>query len=99
MTTELLRTEPAEPPKPPHYIKCDCCECGLTPNGQVFTVSEKAREMRDYKEKTVKQIEVLTAERDSYKSQYEETLRELNKLKNPETPVAAPKKSYFDLSR
>lgn len=97
MTTELLRTEPPEAPKPPHYIKCDCCECGLTPNGQVFTVSEKARDMRDYKEKTVKQIEVLTAERDSYKSQFEEVSRELHKLKNPEAPAIAPKKSYFSL--
>jgi hypothetical protein len=97
MTTELLNTEPPAPERPPHYIKCDCCECGLTPNGQVFTVSEKAREMRDYKEKTVKQIEVLTAERDSYKSQFEEISRELHKLKNPEQSAVVPKKNYFSL--
>lgn len=53
------------------YVVCDNCKCGLTiplngqPGGQVFKMSPEAIEIRDYKEKTQKELarkdEELTA--------------------------------------
>jgi hypothetical protein len=60
-----LRTEgdpPPAPPEPSRYLKCDFCECQLTKNGEVYRVSEKAREYRDEKEKHIKQVAKLDEE-------------------------------------
>jgi hypothetical protein len=95
----ILNTDPnANNPIAPRYIRCDMCKCDLTPTGQVYNVSDEARDFRDSKEKHLKQIETLTAERDSYKAQYEITNRELQALKNPAPPaVPEREKSYFEL--
>lgn len=46
----------------PKYVVCDNCKCGLTipangePGGQVFKMSTEAIEMRDYRERTQKEL-------------------------------------------
>jgi hypothetical protein len=60
---EPPRQEPvivAEEPR--GYISCDFCECRLTRTGEVFGMSEKARELRDQKERYDKRIAQLEEE-------------------------------------
>jgi hypothetical protein len=61
-TPPPLRTNEPEPvpaPQPPRvsgsgYLECDFCHCKLTKTGEVYQVSDNAREFRDEKEKHVK---------------------------------------------
>jgi len=62
--TPALRTNEPEPapPTPPArqpgtgYLQCDFCDCKLTKTGEVYEVSEKARNFRDDKENHRKAI-------------------------------------------
>jgi hypothetical protein len=45
--------------EPRGYIKCDFCECKLTRTGEVIGMSEKARELRDEKERYDRRIAEL----------------------------------------
>ena len=72
-----LRTnepEPAPAPASPRvagtgYLECDFCHCKLTKIGEVYQVSEQAREFRDEKERHLKAAmkfdEEIAALRDS----------------------------------
>jgi hypothetical protein len=61
-TPPPLRTnepEPAPAPQPPRvsgsgYLECDFCHCKLTKTGEVYQVSDTARDFRDEKEKHTK---------------------------------------------
>jgi hypothetical protein len=61
-TPPPLRTnepEPAPAPQPPRvsgsgYLECDFCHCKLTKTGEVYQVSDSARDFRDEKEKHAK---------------------------------------------
>jgi hypothetical protein len=64
-TPPLLRTdEPAPAPAPAAprvagsgYLECDFCHCKLTKVGEVYQVSDVARQYRDAEEKHKKQME------------------------------------------
>lgn len=65
-----LRTNEPEPPPAPApprvagtgYLECDFCHCKLTKTGEVYQVSEQAREFRDEKEKHLKATAKLDEE-------------------------------------
>ena len=69
-TPPPLRTNEPEPqpaPAPPRvagsgYLECDFCHCKLTKLGEVYQVSEQARDFRDEKEKHAKQVAKLDEE-------------------------------------
>ena len=62
-TPPVLRTNEPEPQPAPaparvsgsDYLECDFCHCKLTKLGEVYQVSEVARDFRDEKEKHAKQ--------------------------------------------
>ena len=62
-TPPVLRTNEPEPQPAPAparvsgsgYLECDFCHCKLTKLGEVYQVSEVARDFRDEKEKHAKQ--------------------------------------------
>lgn len=66
----VLRTNEPEPQPAPApsrvagsgYLECDFCHCKLTKLGEVYQVSEQAREFRDEKEKHSKAIAKLDEE-------------------------------------
>jgi hypothetical protein len=63
----ILRTSDDPSPAPaaggtPRYLECDFCHCKLTRTGEVYQVSEQAREFRDEKEKHGKAVIKLDEE-------------------------------------
>jgi hypothetical protein len=76
-TPPILRTnepEPAPAPASPRvagtgYLECDFCHCKLTKTGEVYQVSEQARDFRDEKEKHIKATAKLDEEITTLRSQ------------------------------
>lgn len=92
-----LRT--SDPPAPvggggsePRYLECDFCHCKLTKRGEVYQVSEQAREFRDEKEKHVKAVAKLDEEIVNLRSQITAKDAEISALKGT---TAAPAKKTF----
>ena|SRR5271156_6825646 len=58
-TPPPLRTNETIPdpvePQTERYMKCDFCQCGLTRRGEVYSMSDKARDFRDEKERNSKE--------------------------------------------
>lgn len=96
----VIRTnEPADPPAPAAprvagsgYLQCDFCDCKLTKTGEVYQVSDKARDFRDDKEKHAKAIAKLDEEITSLRAQLTAKDAEIAALKGS---PAQPGKSKF----
>jgi hypothetical protein len=70
------------------YLQCDFCDCKLTKTGEVYQVSDKARDFRDDKEKHAKQITKLDEEIVALRSQITAKDAEIATLKGtPSVPV------------
>jgi len=85
----VLRTnEPESQPAPAParvagtgYLECDFCHCKLTKIGEVYQVSDQAREFRDQKEKHVKAIAKLDEDISALRSQLAAKDAEIAQLK------------------
>ena len=85
----VLRTNEPEPQPAPAparvsgsgYLECDFCHCKLTKLGEVYQVSEVARDFRDEKEKHAKQIVKLDEEIAALRSQITAKDAEIASLK------------------
>lgn len=94
-TPPLIRT-PGDPPDTPApapprvagsgYLECDFCHCKLTKTGEVYQVSETAREFRDEKEKHLKHSAKMDEELAALRSQITAKEAEISALKG--SPVA-----------
>lgn len=72
---------PALPVTTAHYVQCGFCECKLTPVGNVYEISDKARDYRDDKEAHRKEIARLNEEISRLSAEItkrENTLREIS---------------------
>jgi hypothetical protein len=90
-----LRTEeaPATPPSPgPRYLECDFCHCSLTKTGEVYKLSEIARDFRDEKEKHGKAVAKLDEEIANLRAQITAKDSEIAALKGS---GAAPKRKFL----
>lgn len=100
-TPPPLRTnepEPAPAPAPPRvagtgYLECDFCHCKLTKTGEVYQVSEQAREFRDEKEKHIKAVAKLDEEIAALRATIAERDKEIAALKG--SPVRSSSKSFL----
>lgn len=93
----ILRTDDTPAPSTPRspgtgYLECDFCHCKLTRSGEVYQVSEQAREFRDEKEKHGKAIAKLDEEITNLRAQITAKDAEISALKGS---VAAPRKERF----
>lgn len=93
-----LRTSDEPLPAPtagggPRYIECDFCHCKLTKGGEVYSVSEIARDYRDDKEKHQKAVTKLDEEIAALRSQIAAKDAEIAELKSSQAP--AVRKSGF----
>lgn len=85
-----LRTNEPEPtpaPQPPRvsgtgYLECDFCHCKLTKTGEVYQVSNEAREFRDQNEKHRKAVEKHDEEIAALRAQITAKDAEIAQLKN-----------------
>jgi hypothetical protein len=92
-----LRTNEPEPvpaPAPPRvagtgYLECDFCHCKLTKTGEVYQVSEQAREFRDQGEKHRKAIEKLDEQIADMQKQVAAKDAEIATLKGSPAPKRA----------
>jgi len=97
----VLRTnepEASPAPLPPRvagsgYLECDFCHCKLTKLGEVYQVSDIARDFRDGKEKHAKQIAKLDEEITALRSQITAKDAEIARLKG--SPGNSPAKQKF----
>ena len=85
-----LRTNEPEPVPAPalerRYLECDFCHCMLTKTGEVYKLSDIAREYRDEKEKHSKQIAKLDEEAAKLREEITKKDAEIAQLKSsPET--------------
>jgi septal ring factor EnvC (AmiA/AmiB activator) len=74
---------PPTPVTTAHYVECGFCQCKLTPVGNVYEISDKARDYRDDKETHRKEIAKLTEEitrKQVEITQLESKLREVQKV-------------------
>jgi hypothetical protein len=93
-----LRTEndPPEPPPrvparaPGEYVACEFCECKLTRTGEVYSLSEKAREYRDSKETHRKEVAKLTEETENLRRTLTAKDAELSVLRGPQQARRSP---------
>ena len=100
-TPPVLRTnepEPAPAPAPPRvagsgYLECDFCHCKLTKTGEVYQVSEQAREFRDEKEKHIKAVAKLDEEITALRAQITAKDAEIAALKG--SPTTGKKARMF----
>lgn len=93
----ILRTDDTAPSPTPRspgtgYLECDFCHCKLTRSGEVYQVSEQAREFRDEKEKHGKAVAKLDEEITNLRAQITAKDAEISALKGS---VAAPRKERF----
>lgn len=89
-TPPQLRTDPdpaPTPSAPPRYVECDFCHCKLTRNGEVYNVSQDARDYRDQKEKHVKAVAKLDEEIIALRSDIAKKDAEIAALKGSERPA------------
>jgi hypothetical protein len=101
LTPPVLRTNEPEPlpaPAPPRvsgsgYLECDFCRCKLTKTGEVYQVSDVARDFRDDKEKHAKQIAKLDEEITVLRAQIAAKDAEIAQLKG--SPGQQPAKQKF----
>lgn len=63
------------------YLQCDFCDCKLTKTGEVYEVSEKARNFRDDKEKHGKAVERLNEQITALQAQVTAKDAEISALK------------------
>jgi hypothetical protein len=92
-----LRTnepEPAPAPAPPRspgsgYLECDFCHCKLTKTGEVYNLSEQARDFRDQKEKSEKALAKLEERITDLQSQIAAKDAEIAALKGSPAPKRA----------
>ena len=96
-TPPILRIDDTPAPAAPRvagtgYLECDFCHCKLTRSGEVYHVSEQAREFRDDKEKHGKAIAKLDEEITSLRSQITAKDAEIAVLKGSSV---TPKKERF----
>jgi len=63
------------------YIECDFCHCKLTKLGEVYSVSEQAREFRDQKEKFAKSSAKSEEDLAALRSQIADKDAEIARLK------------------
>lgn len=101
-TPPPLRTNESDPPAPPPaprapgtgYLECDFCHCKLTKTGEVYNISEQAREYRDEKEKHAKAVAKLDEEISNLRATITAKDAEIAQLKG--SPVrSAPKDRMF----
>lgn len=82
LRTEEPPPQPAAPRSPgTGYLQCDFCECKLTKTGEVYAVSEKARDFRDGNEKHRKEVAKLEEQIQQLTSQLTTKDAELAALK------------------
>jgi len=97
---QLRTTEPPDTPPAPSparvpgtgYLQCDFCECKLTKTGEVYQVSEKAREFRDEGEKHRKAMQKADEEITALKSQLAAKDAEIAALKGSASPATGKQK-------
>jgi len=81
--------DPAPTPAPPRSSKpvCEYCECVLTPSGEVFKMSDRAKQLRRQGE-TIEEKDRRIAELE----------RELGELKTKYAELSGGARSRFDLT-